>query len=160
MMGVLAFLVDLLSGAFLIAGAGFFLIGAIGLNRMPDVFSRTHAASVADTLGLGFLLIGMLLQAGFTLVAVKILFIFALIFLTAPIAAHALARAALHDGEKPLIAGEDGALAPKDPAEMFPELEERLKAPLVSESVSAGAARLPGAEIDPDGAREASSSNS
>ncbi len=142
MSDLLGLLIDVISGALLIAGAGFYLIGAIGLNRMPDVFSRMHAASVSETLGLGLLLLGMLLQAGVSLVAVKLIFIFAILFLTAPIATHALSRAALHDGEKPLLADEEGRLVPTDPGDLFPELDRRLVTPLTSEQVAV-------AELDP-----------
>jgi len=54
---------------------------------------------------------------------------------TAPVATHALARAALHDGEKPLLTGADGKLAIKDPNDLFPGLGERLAAPLLSDTV-------------------------
>ncbi|GMG84341.1 hypothetical protein LNKW23_35560 [Paralimibaculum aggregatum] len=128
---------DLVSGVLLIAGAGFYLIGAIGLNRMPDVFTRMHATSVSDTLGLGLMFVGMLVQAGPTLIGFKLVVIFALLFLTAPIATHALARAALHDGEEPLLADEEGRLVPTDLAASFPDLEQRIESPLTSESVTA-----------------------
>lgn len=96
-------LLDLLSGLFLFAGAFFCLVGAIGLLRMPDVYTRMHAASVLETLGVGFILLGLLLQAGFTLVAVKLLMIGLLIFFASPTASHALARAALLRGIQPLL---------------------------------------------------------
>ncbi len=145
-MGVLGFLADLVSAVFLIAGAGFFLVGAIGLNRMPDLFTRMHAVSVADTLGLGLLLVGMLIQAGPTLVAVKLIFIFALIFLSGPISTHALARAALHDGARPQLMGEDGEIRETDLKRLFPELDARVEAPLISETVESPEAPLPKAE--------------
>ncbi|MEM9146182.1 MAG: monovalent cation/H(+) antiporter subunit G [Pseudomonadota bacterium] len=130
-------LIDIVSATALAAGGLFYLIGAIGLNRMPDVFTRMHAASVSETLGIGLLFLGMFLQAGFSLVAVKLVFILALLWLTAPLATHALARAALHDGEKPLLADENDALVAKDPGEVFPGLEQRLAEPLSSEQLLA-----------------------
>lgn len=96
-------LLDLLSGLFLFAGAFFCLVGAIGLLRMPDVYTRMHAASVLETLGVGFILLGLLLQAGFTLIAAKLLMIGLLIFFASPTASHALARAALLRGIQPLL---------------------------------------------------------
>jgi len=137
--------IDILSATLLVGGAVFYVIGMIGLNRMPDVFTRMHAASVSETLGLGLLFLGMAFQAGFSLVLVKLVVIFALIMLTAPIATHALARAALHDGNKPLMAGPDGTLEPTDPETLFPELAERLDAPLSSESVSMNGGETEGA---------------
>jgi multicomponent Na+:H+ antiporter subunit G len=59
---------------------------------------------VTDTLGAGLVLTGLVLQAGFTLVAVKLLIIGLLIFFTSPTATHALARAALTRGVQPLLA--------------------------------------------------------
>ncbi len=98
-----AILLDGLSWALLVAGGGFCVIGAIGLVRMPDFYTRMHAASVIDTLGAGLILIGLMIQGGFTLISAKLVVILLLLLLTGPIAAHALARAALHRGLKPLL---------------------------------------------------------
>jgi len=90
-----------------LAGGGFFcVVGAIGLLRMPDFYTRVHAASVIETLGAGLILLGLLLQAGFTLVAVKLLIVGALIFIASPTATHALARAAMVRGLKPVLSDE------------------------------------------------------
>ena len=97
-------LVDLVSGLCLLAGAFFCVVGAIGMLRMPDAYTRMHAASVADTLGAGLILFGLLLQAGFTLVAAKLVMIGLLIFFASPTASHALTRAALLSGVKPRLA--------------------------------------------------------
>lgn len=96
--------IDLLSWASLLAGGAFCIIGAVGMLRMPDFYTRMHAASVVDTLGAGFILFGLLLQAGWTLVAVKLLFIGALLLFASPTAGHALARAAYERGLEPLLA--------------------------------------------------------
>jgi multicomponent Na+:H+ antiporter subunit G len=85
-------------------GGIFMAIGALGMVRMPDVFTRLHAASVADSLGVGLILIGLALIAGFTLVSVKLLLLLLFISLTSPAATHAVARAALHAGVRPLDA--------------------------------------------------------
>jgi len=98
--------IDALSWLCLVGGGFFCLIGAIGLLRMPDFYTRMHAASVIETLGAGLILAGLLLQAGFTLVAVKLLMVGLLIFFASPTATHALARAALVRGLKPLLADE------------------------------------------------------
>jgi multicomponent Na+:H+ antiporter subunit G len=100
----MAFLVDALSWILLVAGGLFCLVGGIGLVRMPDFYTRMHAASVVDTLGAALLLLGMMLQAGLTLVTVKLLFIGLLLFFTSPTATHALARAAHIRGLAPLLA--------------------------------------------------------
>lgn len=99
----------ILSWILLAAGGLFCLIGAVGLLRMPDLFTRMHAASVTDTLGAGLILLGLALQAGLTLVSFKLLAIGLLIVFTSPTATHALARAALARGVKPLLAGGEGA---------------------------------------------------
>lgn len=94
----------------LIGGGGIFLIiGAIGLNRMPDVFTRMHATSVSDTFGAGLMFAGMMVQAGPTLVTIKLLFLLLFLWFTAPIATHALARAALLAGVKPVVADDSAA---------------------------------------------------
>lgn len=112
----MAVIVDLLSWIFLVAGGVFCVIGMIGVMRLPDMFTRLHGASVTDTLGAGFIIVGLILQAGFTLVAAKLVIIMGLILLTSPVATHALAQAALHAGVRPKltydeteghIAGED-----------------------------------------------------
>ncbi len=131
----MAQVIDLLSWAALLGGGFFYVVGAIGLNRMPDIFTRMHAVSVSETLGVGLLTLGMLLQAGFTLVAVKLIMIMVVMMWTGAVATHALARAALHDGEKPLLADATGALVPTDPVSLFPELGVRLATPLKSEIV-------------------------
>ena len=82
-----------------IAAGGFFCVtGALGLVRMPDFYTRMHAASVTETLGAGLILLGLLLQAGLTLIAVKLLMIGLLIFFTSPTATHELAKAAYARG--------------------------------------------------------------
>jgi multicomponent Na+:H+ antiporter subunit G len=97
-------MIDAASWACLVAGGTFCIIGTIGLIRMPEFFTRIHAASVTDTLGAGLILVGLVLQAGFTLVAAKLLMIGVLILFTTPTATHALARAGLARGLKPLLA--------------------------------------------------------
>ncbi len=96
--------VSIASWACLVAGGIFCVVGALGMLRMPDFYTRMHAASVIETLGAGLVLLGLLLQVGFTLVAVKLLFVGVLIFFASPTATHALARAALLRGLKPLLA--------------------------------------------------------
>ena len=100
----MSLLIDIASGLCLLAGAFFCLVGAWGLLRMPDFYTRMHAASVLETLGADLILLGLVLQAGFTLVAAKLLLIGLLIFFASPTASHALARAAMLRGVIPLLA--------------------------------------------------------
>ena len=100
---MIALLADIVSWILLLAGSAFYVIGAFGLLRMPDFFTRLHAASVIETLGAGLLLIGMMVQGGFTLVTLKLAFILALIVYVSPVATHALARAARHAGIEPIL---------------------------------------------------------
>jgi multicomponent Na+:H+ antiporter subunit G len=97
------FVVDIASGILIALGSFFIVAGAIGLLRLPDVYTRVHGASVIDTVGAGFLIAGMMLQAGLGLVTLKLMFILAIFLFTLPVAAHALARAALHQEVKPLL---------------------------------------------------------
>lgn len=94
--------IDLLSWACLVAGGAFCIVGAVGLLRMPDFYTRMHAASVLDTLGAGLILLGLLLQAGPTLVGAKLVMIGLLLLFANPAATHALARAALLRGVQPM----------------------------------------------------------
>lgn len=97
---------DAASWMLLVAGGLFCVVGAVGLLRMPDLFTRMHAASVIDTAGLGLIVLGLILQAGFTIVALKLVAILAIYLFASPVATHAQALAALHRGLKPLLAGD------------------------------------------------------
>jgi len=97
---------DIASGA-LLAGGGFFcIVGAVGLLRMPDFFTRTHAASLIETLGAGLVLAGLALQAGFTLALLKLVILGLMILFASPTATHALAKAARERGVEARIDGE------------------------------------------------------
>jgi multicomponent Na+:H+ antiporter subunit G len=98
--------VDIASWIVLVAGGLFCIVGGVGLHRMPDFYPRVHAASVTDTVGAGLVLIGLILQAGWTLVAAKLVIIGLLLFLSSPTAAHAIAKAALGRGLQPLLGRE------------------------------------------------------
>ena len=93
---------DMVSWVLILAGGGFCLIGAVGILRMPDFYTRVHAASVTDVVGSFAVLLGLALQAGLSLAAVKLAIIAALIFFTSPAATHALVKAALGRGVEPL----------------------------------------------------------
>jgi len=102
-------LVDALSFALLAAGGVFCVVGGVGMLRMPDFYTRMHAASLIETLGAGLILAGLMLQAGLTLVAAKLAVVGLLIFFASPTATHALARAALTRGLQPLVGKGGGA---------------------------------------------------
>jgi multicomponent Na+:H+ antiporter subunit G len=98
---VIDMVIEGLSWFCILLGSFFVVCGALGLLRMPDIYTRLHSASVIDTTGAGFLILGMMLQAGWGLVTIKLLFILAIFFFTLPVASHALARAALHENIRP-----------------------------------------------------------
>jgi multicomponent Na+:H+ antiporter subunit G len=87
-------LVDVLSGVLLLTGTALALIAGLGLIRFPDVFSRMHAATKPATLGLLCVTLGAALQMDDSSNAVKLLLVAAFQFVTAPVAAHMIGRAA------------------------------------------------------------------
>lgn len=103
----MSLLIDAISWVCLVVGGLFCIVGAIGMLRMPDFYTRMHAASVIETLGAGLILFGLLLQSGFSLVAVKLLMVGVLILFVSPTATHALARAGIVRGLRPLLADEE-----------------------------------------------------
>jgi multicomponent Na+:H+ antiporter subunit G len=82
----------------LVAGSVFCVIGGIGVIRMPDFYTRTHAASITDTLGATLILLGLGLHSGLNLISVKLVFVLFLVYVTSPTAAHALVKAAYSKG--------------------------------------------------------------
>ena len=93
-----ALLIDILSWAMILAGSFFVIIGAVGILRFPDFWSRLHAASVTESAGMILLLIGMALQTGWTLIAFKLGVIGIFMLITGPTSTHAVANAALVSG--------------------------------------------------------------
>ena len=100
-------IIDILSWVLLIGGSIFTLIGAIGMLRLPDVFTRMHGAGLIETLGMLLILLGLTLQSGWSIVTIKLILIALFIFYTSPTATHALAQAALWSGLRPISANED-----------------------------------------------------
>jgi multicomponent Na+:H+ antiporter subunit G len=98
---VIAILADLMSWALVLGGCFFILVGALGLIRMPDIFTRLHAGGVMDTMGAGMILAGLMFQTGLSLVTVKLVLVLAFVWFSSPISTYALARAALKSGEEP-----------------------------------------------------------
>lgn len=100
---MISMIIEAISWLLILSGSAFVLIGAIGLLRMPDLFTRMQAVSVIETLGAGLLLAGFMLQSGFSLVTLKLFFLLALLFYIGPVISHALAQAALHEGMEPIL---------------------------------------------------------
>ena len=97
----MAVALDVLSWVMLLVGGGFVLVGGIGVIRLPDLYTRMHAASLTDTLGTMLILGGIMLQAGLTLATIKLAAIVLFLLLTGPTATYALANAALLSGLRP-----------------------------------------------------------
>lgn len=91
----------------LLLGSAFCIIGGIGLMRLPDFYSRIHGGGITDTLGAGLVMLGLMLQAGWSLVTVKLVLIMLFLLLTSPVSSHAIARAARHSGLEPELTEED-----------------------------------------------------
>ncbi|MBO6520822.1 MAG: monovalent cation/H(+) antiporter subunit G [Rhodospirillales bacterium] len=103
----MAAVLDIVSWVFVVGGVVFCLIGGYGLLKLKDVYARLHAASLIDTLGVGLILVGLMFQAGFTLVTAKLVLILVFIFFTTPTATHALARAAINHDVLPEVDTEE-----------------------------------------------------
>jgi multicomponent Na+:H+ antiporter subunit G len=97
-MDALVALREILVVVLLIGGAAFSLLGGIGLFRMPDLLTRMQAATKTATLGVGMIVLGVALHFGTADVTVRALLIVVFLFLTAPVAAHMIARAAYLTG--------------------------------------------------------------
>lgn len=93
--------VELLSAFFLIAGVSFFIFGTVGLIRFPDVFSRLHALTKADNLGLGFIIGGLLLQNPPLAVVLKLLLVWIFAIISSATASYLVAQAARRMGIEP-----------------------------------------------------------
>ena len=103
-------ILDIISWIFLLGGSFFCLTGAVGLLRFPEFFSRIHAASLTDTLGASMILIGLMFQAGWGLALPKLILILIFSLLAGTTASHAMAKAALKSGLKPLDMQDDDDL--------------------------------------------------
>lgn len=93
--------IDVLSWILLTSGGLIAIAAGIGVLRLPDVFSRMHAAGMLDTLGAGCILLGLALQAGISVLTFKLFLVFAFLMLTTSTAGHALAKSAVAAGMKP-----------------------------------------------------------
>lgn len=107
-------ILEFLSGLCLLLGGMLCITGGVGLLRMPDFFSRVHASGVTETLAATFILTGLLLQMEWSLASVKIIMILLLVLSINPIATHAMAKATLHGGQRPLVFDDDRIAGGKD----------------------------------------------
>ncbi|MEX0720398.1 MAG: monovalent cation/H(+) antiporter subunit G [Balneolaceae bacterium] len=88
---------------FVVAGIFFLLVGSVGIIRLPDFYSRTHAISKSDALGIMLVIFGLIIYEGFHINSLKLFLILIFIALANPIGVHALADAAYKSGLKPLF---------------------------------------------------------
>ena len=87
----------------IVAGLFFVLAGTLGVLRLPDFYTRLHAAGMTDTLGAELVLLGLIIQSGFTQMSLKLLLVAFFLLITSPTATHAVAHAAYQTGLKPKL---------------------------------------------------------
>ena len=102
-----------IAGFLILCGTFFMLVGSIGINRLPDFYTRTHASGKVDVVGILTFLSGMAVFEGFTLNSAKLVLIIIFVLLTSPAASHQLVRRAFYYGLKPLL-GSSGQLSTSD----------------------------------------------
>jgi multicomponent Na+:H+ antiporter subunit G len=85
----------------ILVGLFFLLVAAIGVVRLPDVFTRSHAVGLTDSLGAFFVLLGLALYQGLSTNLVRIVIVLVLLYFLNPVITHATVRAALRAGLKP-----------------------------------------------------------
>ena len=95
-------LIDVVSWFCLSVGGALIVVGGVGVLRFPDFFTRMHAVSVTDTLCTSLIVFGLMLQAGMSLVTLKLIVIVLFVFLTSPTSSHALAKTAMRGGMIPI----------------------------------------------------------
>lgn len=103
----LGLIADAASWILIVTGSIGLIISTFGLVRLPDFYTRIHAAGVTDTIGAELVILGLVIQAGLSLVSVKLLLIGLFLFFTSPTATHAVVNAAFTAGLKPRLAGGD-----------------------------------------------------
>lgn len=94
-------LLDYITVALLSAGTVFFIAGSTGVLRFPDVYTRLHAITKADNLGLGFIVIALALRSGSGIIAAKLVLIWVLVLVSGATASHLIAEAARTSGVQP-----------------------------------------------------------
>lgn len=109
----MAIAIDILSWILLTAGGVFVFIGGLGALRMPNLYTRMHAASLTDTMAAVLIIGGIMLQAGLSLATIKLAAILLFLLLTSPTASNALASAAILSGLQP----KEGKIEPREQQE-------------------------------------------
>lgn len=106
---------DVVAGILLVLGLSLTLTGALGLIKLPDFYTRLHAAGVTDTGGALLILFGLAVLSGWSFASLKLLLIAVFLLLTAPVISHLLAQSAHAGGREPLLGGNarGGAAQPK-----------------------------------------------
>ncbi|MGB5396678.1 MAG: monovalent cation/H(+) antiporter subunit G [Gammaproteobacteria bacterium] len=94
-------MIDVLSSILILAGLFFYLAGSIGLLRLPDLYSRLHALTKADNLGLGLLTAGLALQVPTLMTSLKLLLIWLTVLAASATSAHLIARHARQQESRP-----------------------------------------------------------
>lgn len=94
-------MLDSIAVVLLSTGAAFFVAGTIGLLRFPDLYTRLHALTKADNVGLGLIVLGLAMQSASIAAALKLIVIWLLVLLASSSAGHLIARAALRNGIRP-----------------------------------------------------------
>jgi multicomponent Na+:H+ antiporter subunit G len=97
-------LLELLGAVLILGGAAFFFAGTVGVLRFPDVFSRLHALTKGDNVGLGLTVLGLALHAESLSAIGKLLLVWVLVLLAGATASHIIARSTLRRGVKPWTA--------------------------------------------------------
>jgi multicomponent Na+:H+ antiporter subunit G len=88
-------MIEWLSVLLIMSGIGFFAAGSIGLLRLPDLYTRLHALTKADNLGLGLIVIGLAMLSGSPIIAIKLLLVWILVMAGSAASAHLIAQQAL-----------------------------------------------------------------
>ncbi|MDJ0918396.1 MAG: monovalent cation/H(+) antiporter subunit G [Woeseiaceae bacterium] len=104
-------IIDILSWIALTLGGIFVFIGGLGALRLPNLYTRMHAASLTDTMACILIMVGLMLQGGLSLVTLKLAAILAFLLFTSPTASNALASAAILSGYQP----QEGKVTPPEP---------------------------------------------
>lgn len=89
---------EIIALGFLLVGAVFTFIAALGVLRMPDLFMRMHANTKSATLGVGFIMLGVAIYFGEITITTRAVAVILFLLVTAPISSHLLARAAYFSG--------------------------------------------------------------
>lgn len=105
---------EIITVVLLLLGSFFMLAGSVGIVRLPDFFSRTHAAGKTDTLGIILSLAGLAVYEGMTLNSLKLLVVILFVAIVNPVSVHALAKAAMEFGLKPWFRPDEGSKEKKN----------------------------------------------